>query len=214
MDEILQRYRSEAEALCHYARMLVQRGLMAGLSGNLSVRLGGGLVLMTPAGGRKDEYRPADLALVDLTGRSMLGSAPMSSEGFAHLSVYQARPDVHAVVHAHPPVATALGIAEERPSLDITAEGAAFVGEVATLPWLLPGGAELAAAVGEAARRSNAMLLRHHGAVCTGKTLNEAVSRMESLEHVSRIYQACVGLGIVRMLPDTDVATLRKPVDD
>lgn len=214
MDEILRRYQSEAEAICHYARLLVQRALMAGLSGNLSVRLDGGAVLVTPAGGRKDEYQPADLALVDLTGRSLLGSAPMSSEGFAHLAIYQSRPDVHAVVHAHPPVATALGIAEESPSLDITAEGAAFVGEVVTVPWLLPGGAELAAAVGEAARRSNAIILRHHGALCAGASLGEAVSRMESLEHVSRVYQACVGFGLVRMLPDSAIAALREPVDD
>lgn len=199
----------QARAICHYSRLLVERGLMAGLSGNLSVRLSGGLILMTPAGGRKDEYAPADLALVDLTGRPLRGSTAMSSEGHMHLAIYRMRPDVGAVVHAHPPVATALGIAEREPCLDITAEGAAFVGAVKTVPWILPGSAELASAVGDAAAGCNAMILRHHGAVCLGCHLSEAVSRMESLEHVSRVYQAALALGMVRTLPDPDVARLR-----
>lgn len=198
-----------ARKICTYAKRLVDEGLMASMSGNLSARIAPGVVLMTPTACMKDELRPADLVTVDLRGHRLAGTSAISTEGWMHLAMYQARPSIGAVVHAHPIHVTALGMIEARPSLDLTSEGAAFVGPVGMVEWIVPGTAALGAAVGEVSAHSDAIILRHHGAVTAGASLEEAFARMQSFEHVAQIYLLTQQHGIARALPADDIRAMR-----
>ena len=198
-----------ARKMCVYAKRLVDEGLMASMSGNLSARVAPGVVLMTPTACMKDELRPEDLVTVDLRGHRLVGTTAISTEGWMHLAMYQARPSIAAVVHAHPIHVTALGMVEARPSLDLTSEGAAFVGPVGMVEWHIPGTAALGAAVGQASVHSDAIILRHHGAVTAGASLEEAFARMQSFEHVAQIYLLTQTHGIARALPAADIRKMR-----
>jgi len=152
---------------------------------------------------------PEDLVTVDLNGHRLSGNTPISTEGWMHLAMYRARPSIGAVVHAHPVTVTALGIVEQAPSLAITGEGAAFVGPIATVEWFIPGTEALATAVGKVASWSDSIILRHHGAVTAGVSLEEAFARMQSFEQVAQIYVKGQQLGLVREIPEADVRTMR-----
>lgn len=201
--------RALADKVCNYSKCLVDMGLMASMSGNVSVRVAPGVILMTPTACMKDELTPEDLVTVDLNGHRLSGNTPISTEGWMHLAMYRARPSIGAVVHAHPVTVTALGIVEQAPSLAITGEGAAFVGPIATVEWFIPGTEALATAVGKVASWSDSIILRHHGAVTAGVSLEEAFARMQSFEQVAQIYVKGQQLGLVREIPEADVRTMR-----
>ena len=192
-------------------RRLWERGLVAGQDGNVSVRLAPARVLVTPAGASKGELRADDLVEVDLDGAPLGPRRPgrtASSEVRMHLSVYRARPDVGAVVHAHPPTATAFAVAGEDLMRPVLPEIVATLGGVPLVPFAPPGGDELAAAVASHAGRHDAVLLANHGATTLGPTLTVAHQRMESLEHAACILLAARLLGRVRELAPDQVRAL------
>ncbi len=174
-----------ARAICRAGRRLAERGLIAGAEGNLSARCAVDRVLVTPAARGKGELEPGDLVEVDLDGRARGGGQP-STELALHLAILVARPDVGAVVHAHPPAATGFAAA------GVALDGAflpelAALGSVGLVPYAAPGTAALAEAVRPYATRHEALLLANHGAVTMGRTAEEAEQRMESLEQGARI---------------------------
>ena len=101
------------EELCQVCRLLYDRGYVVGHDGNVSVRLGEGCLLITPSGVSKGRLEPDMLVVCDLEGRVLEGDRYPSSEMAMHLLIYQERPDVGAVVHAHPPVSTAFAIRQK-----------------------------------------------------------------------------------------------------
>jgi L-fuculose-phosphate aldolase len=187
---------------------LYERGLIAGQDGNVSVRLTAKSFLMTPAGLSKVDVRPQDLVEVMLDGRRVRGARQPSSEAQLHLAIYAARPDVGAVVHAHPPVATGFAVAGETLPYAVLAELVYNVGPVPLVPFALPGSAALGESVASAMRTADAALLANHGAVTVGVTLTAAHQRMESLEHAARIVLAARQIGQVTQLGDADVRAL------
>jgi L-fuculose-phosphate aldolase len=189
-------------ALC--CRQLADRGLIAGRDGNLSVRLGAERVLVTPSGLVKALVEPRDMVEVDLTGKPRRrGARKPTSELDLHLTILRHRPDVQAVVHAHPPVATAFAVAGQEIPGNLLPELIFVVGPVPLVPFGMPGTPELGRSVVPylEAQRSHALLLANHGAVTMGKTLDEAWIRMESLEHAARIIMTARALGEPRVLP-------------
>lgn len=198
-----------AKDICRYSKRLVDLGLMASMSGNLSVMVAPGVVLMTPTSSMKDELRPEDLVTVDLHGHILSGDRQISTEGWMHLAMYRARPAMRAVVHAHPPHVTALGMIEQQPSLDITSEGAAFVGPIGMVEWIVPGGPALGEAVGRVSRTSESIILRQHGAVTGGSSLQEAFARMQSFEHAAKVYLLTLQYAVPRALPAEDIRRMR-----
>lgn len=193
-------------ALC--CRHLADRGLMAGQDGNLSVRLGRDRVLVTPSGAVKAFVGPADMVLVSLAGKRRRGRRNPTSELDLHLRILRRRGDVGAVVHAHPPAATAFAVA----GLDLTsfalAELILLVGPVPLVPYATPGSPELGDRVEGFIGEHDALLLANHGAVTVGRTLDEAWIRMESLEHAARILLAARTLGRVNELEPEAVEQL------
>jgi L-fuculose-phosphate aldolase len=196
-----------ARAICDAGRQLAERGLIAGAEGNLSARCDDG-VLITPAGSAKGRLAPADLVLVDGSGRARGGLKPSTELGM-HLAVYAQRADVGAVVHAHPPAATGFAAAGLPLDDDVLPELLVEFGTVPLVSFGMPGSPELGAAIRPFAAEHDALLLANHGAVTFGPTVEEAERRMESLEQGARILLIARMLGGARRLPQIHVETLR-----
>jgi L-fuculose-phosphate aldolase len=181
-------------ALC--CRQLAARGLIAGRDGNLSVRLGPERVLVTPSGFIKSLVTAGDMVEVDLDGMLRHGSnRKPTSELDLHLRILRHRPDVNAVVHAHPPTTTGFAVAGQAIPGNLLPELIFVVGPVPLVPFGMPGTPELGDGVVPYLTGHSALLLANHGAVTMGKTLDEAWIRMESLEHAARIIAAARAVG-------------------
>lgn len=179
------------QEMVELARFMGEHGLVAGSAGNLSVRLEPGWFLTTPSGRIKARLAPQDLVVVDLEGRPRHPHEPKpSSEVRMHLSLYQRDEQLEAIVHAHPKAVTALSLrGEPWPNLCVSAEGAAAFGAVGLVEYVRPGGWELGeACAAVAAYGYKALVLLHHGAVTMGESLEQAMARMQALEHVSALW--------------------------
>jgi len=181
-------------ALC--CRQLAAQGLIAGRDGNLSVRLGPERVLVTPSGFIKSLVTPSDMVEVDLSGKTRRRSSRKpTSELELHLRILRHRPDVHAVVHAHPPTATGFAVAGVTIPGNLLPELIFLVGPVPLVPFGMPGTPALGDQVVPYLDKHDALLLANHGAVTMGSTLDEAWIRMETLEHSARIILAARQIG-------------------
>ncbi len=197
------------EALVHVCHALSARQLIAGQDGNVSMRVGADRILVTPAGFGKGTLEPDDLVEVSLLGAPLAGRNRASSELGLHLTAYAERPDVHAVVHAHPVTATAFAVVGEAIPDGVLAELMLTVGPVALAAYAQPGTEELGRVVAPYFAAHDAILLAHHGAVTVGRTLREAHFAMESLEHGARIIQLARQLGRVVTLDSAACDALR-----
>lgn len=188
---------------------LHERGLIAGVDGNVSVRLDAGRILVSPAGMAKRDCTERDLVVVAPDGRHLEGERRATSELAIHLRALACRPDVQAVVHAHPPVATGFALAGEPLPPDALPEIIISLGEVPVVQYVTPGTPELADALEPHLAGHDAFLLANHGAVTLGPSLGVAYERMESLEHTARIVLTARLLGRVNALSPGQVAALR-----
>jgi L-fuculose-phosphate aldolase len=188
---------------------LYDRGLIAGQDGNVSVRLSSGHILVTPSGLSKVDVTPDDLVELTAEGEQVTGGPAASSEIGMHLRIYRERPDVRAIVHAHPPIATAFGVVG-RDFMDAVLPEVIFhLGRVPLVPFALPGTPALGDAMAPYLADHDAFLLASHGATTVGPTLGLAHQRMESLEHAARILHAASQIGSVTPLRAEDIAALR-----
>lgn len=181
----------ELELLCEIGASFFARGYAFGSTGNLSVRTEAG-IWITPTGRSLRNLRPQDLACIDEEG-TPLNTAKPSKEYPFHLAAYRAAGKrAAAIVHLHSPHAVALScldnLNEREPLPVITPYYLMRVAPVAVVPYFRPGSEELAAAIGQAARDHDTILLRNHGLVCLGRSLEEAVDRTDELEETARLY--------------------------
>ena len=199
-----------SEEIVTVCRRLYERGLIAGQDGNVSVRLKSGHILVTPAGLSKVDVTVDSLVELAPDGTPVTLGRSASSEVGMHLCIYRARPDVRAVVHAHPPVATAFGVAG-RDFMDAVLPEVIFhLGSVPLVPFAQPGTPALGEAMAPYLAEHDAFLLASHGATTVGPSLRLAHQRMESLEHAARILHAASMIGSPARLRDEDVAALRQ----
>ena len=196
--------RREMVAVC---RALYQRHLLAATDGNLSVRCGTNL-LTTPSGVNKGFIREEDILTVDLTGQVLAGVGKPTTELLLHLEVYLVRPEAGAVIHAHPPIATAFTLAGVSLAQGILPEVVLSLGAIPTAPYATTGTPEMAAAVRDLLPLYDAILLEQHGAVTIGQNLWEAYNRMEKVEHAAWTVWLARQLGQARTLPPEEVARL------
>jgi L-fuculose-phosphate aldolase len=189
-------------------RWLAQRGLIAGRDGNISARAGGDRILVTPSGFMKHRLTASDVVEVDESGKRRRGRRNPTSELDLHLRILLRRSDVGAVVHAHPPAATAFALAGESLACFALPELIFLVGPVPLVPFGMPGTPELGDRIEPYLASHQALLLANHGAVTLGRTLEEAWIRMETLEHAARILLGARLLGRVNELNPDAVAQL------
>ena len=201
----------ELERLCATADDFYRRGDAFGGTGNLSVRLEDG-IYVTPTGHALKGLAPDRLAPIDLDGRP-LGDGRPSKEYPFHLAIYRARPDVRAVVHLHAPHAVAVScladLDEREPLPPITPYFVMRVAPLGVVPYHRPGSDGLAAAVGEAIRDRDSLLLRNHGHLTVGATFAEAADRAFELEETCRLFFLLQGHP-VRHLTGDEVEELQR----
>lgn len=185
--------------ICTIGQRLWERRLIAANDGNISVKMPGNRILCTPSGVSKGFLKPEDLLVTNADGLKIQGNLNPSSELKMHVEIYKRRSDTGAVVHAHPPHATAFAAAGLSVPRGVLPEIDVLLGRVPLVAYETPGSQQLATAVGLAAsgvggQTSNAVLLANHGATTCGATLEEAWLRMESLD------QSCQTLLLSKML--------------
>ncbi len=188
-------FEAAAVAIVAAGRRLGARRLVNGADGNLSVRLGPVVLAVTPSGRRKDELVPGEILAVTLDpDEPPPGDSRRqpSSDIAVHRAVYAVRPDAAAIAHAHPPAVLGCLLAGLRPDAAVLPEARAVVGRVAYVPALPFGGPAVTAAVAEALRDPlvGAVLLDRHGALTIGRSLDEAVDRLETLDLLCSVWQA------------------------
>ena len=168
--------------ICAVGKKLWHRGYVDGNGGNISYRIAEDAVLCTPTLVSKSDLRPEDMSLVDLDGNQLAGGRPRTSEILMHLEIYKEVPEAKAVVHCHPPHATAYAITGRVPPTCIIPEFEVFVGRVAVSPYETPGTKKFAETVIPFVKKHNSVLLSNHGIVCWGDTVTHAEWYVEVLE--------------------------------
>ena len=196
------------EEICRIGKLLHTRGYVAATDGNVSVRVGPETVLCTPTSICKGMMQPEDLVVVDMNGCQKNGNRHPSTEIGMHLLFYCLRPDIRAVVHAHPPTATgfaAAGISLEEP---LIAEVVTAFGKIPLARYGTPGTEELANGLRPLMPKHDAILMAHHGVVTCGHDLLKAYMNMESVEHYAQVALVARQLGPARPLPVEEVRKL------
>lgn len=184
-------------------------GWVANHDGNVSVRLTGERFLITPTAVSKRDVEAEMLIIVDAKGTVLEGRRKPFSELDLHLAAYRARPEVECVVHAHPPLATAFGLAGLRLEPMAMPEVVVSLGaEIPTLPRVMPKSAAGVKAVEEASAKVDAMLLSGNGALTLGADLTQALLRMELVEHYAKILSVARQFGPVAPLGPNEMTAL------
>ncbi len=171
--------------LIDVCRALERKGFIAATDGNVSCRAGDNRLLVTPSGRAKGELTPIDLLVTDLEGAVLSGHGRPSSEIRMHLLIYARRPDVQAVVHAHPPMLTALTLAGVAFVAEALPEVWLTVGAVPTAPYATPSTQEVPSSIAPFVDSHEAILMERHGSITVGRSLREAYRRLEKLEHAA-----------------------------
>lgn len=194
--------------LIEVARRLWEREFIAGTGGNLSARLDEFHIISTPAGFAKGRLKPEDLVITDLEGKVISGRHRPSSEIKVHLAAYRLRPDVGAVVHAHPKTVVAHSLASRTLMSTVLPETVVALGTIPSIEYKTPGTPALARMLEDAIAKHNAVVMERHGALTLGKSLFEAFDRMEILEHAAQTLYLAHTLGTVKALPDEEIERL------
>ncbi|MDA0832887.1 MAG: class II aldolase/adducin family protein [Planctomycetota bacterium] len=190
------------EEICEIGRRVYNKGFAAANDGNISIRVGENEVLCSPTMICKGFMTPDDICAVDLDGNQIAGKRKRTSEVLLHLTIMKQRPDVKAVVHCHPPHATAFAIAGESIPQCILPEVEVFMGEIPIAPYETPGGQSFADTVLPFLTATNTIILKNHGTVSFGKTLEEAYWKTEILDAYCRILLLSRQLGPVEYLSE------------
>jgi L-fuculose-phosphate aldolase len=202
------RERALRQDLVRFGKMLHNQGFVAATDGNLSVRLDDTRFLVTPTCFSKGMMEPEDMVVVDVQGRRLSGSYNPSSEIAMHLTIYRMRPDVGAVVHAHPCTATGFasaGIALDEP---LCSEVVITLGAVPLAPYATTGTMELSDSLLPFIPFHDAILMANHGVVTYGEDICRAYMRMEAVEHYAKIVMTTRQLGSARSLNSRQVEKL------
>ena len=195
--------------MIRFCRLAHTTGAMRATDGNISCRLPGGNILVTPSGRSKALVTARELVEVDPAGRVVAGRGRPSSELDLHLAAYRLRPEVGAVVHAHSPAAAALVAAGRELPAGALPELLLSLGRVPLVPYATPGSPELARRAEPYLRRYDAMLLDHHGTLALGPDLATAWARSERIEAAAAVVLRAHLLGGVVPLPPEEQARLR-----
>src|SRR5687768_9082416 len=190
-------------------RRMYARGYTASNDGNISTRLGPDRLLMTPKSVCKGFMTPDMMCITDLEGRKLQGDRDPSSEMLMHLEVYRCRPDVQAVVHAHPPTATGFAVAGIPLDRAVLAEVLTTLGSIPIAAYATPSTTELPDAVRKYIKAHDGMLLANHGALTVGGDLFGAYFKMETIEHFAKISLVARLLGRENVLSREEVERLQ-----
>jgi L-fuculose-phosphate aldolase len=191
-------------------RRLYARAYVASNDGNITARLDDERLITTPKGVSKGFMTPDMMVVVDTQGRKIAGDRDASSELPMHLEIYRSRPDVKAVVHAHPPLATGFAVAGIPLTRAVLAEVITTLGSIPIAEYGTPSTAELPAAVRKYIKAHDGLLLANHGAVTCGPDVMSAYYKMETIEHFAKISLVARLLGREHLISRGEVERLQE----
>jgi len=206
--ESMSKEREYRREIVSFGRMLHQRGYVAAMDGNLSVRLDEDRILATPTAMSKGALRTSDLVIVDCDGRRIAGRHNVSSEIAMHLLIYKLRPDVRGIVHAHPPTATGFAAAGMALNQPLVCEVVIGLGSIPLAKYGTPGTPELCESLEPLIPQYDAILMSNHGVVTYADTLCHAYMKMETVEHFAQIALVTHCLGRQQPLGEQDLEKL------
>ena len=192
-------------------RRLYARGFVASNDGNITIRIADDRLLTTPKSVSKGFMTPDMMVIVDLDGRKVAGSLDASSELKMHLEVYRQRPDVKAVVHAHPALATGFAVAGIPLDRAVLAEVICTLGSIPIAEYATPSTQELPNAVRQYIKAHDGLLLANHGALTVGADVFAAYYKMETIEHFAKISLTARLLGGERLISQEEVLQAPEP---
>ena len=173
--------------ICEIGKLAYSRNYIVGADGNISARMKDGSILITPAGAMKGFLEPQHLAHIDMAGKVLDGGPQASTEKAIHLVVYAERPEMRAVVHAHPPHAVAMSIAGIDLQQPFIPEIIVTIGGIPTAPFGVPGTDELPESIRAIVRCSDTVVMKNHGSLTMGTNLLDAYKKLDMVEHTAKI---------------------------
>ena len=199
--------RKEIVTIC---RRISAMGYTCATEGNISAKINDTKILITPTNTNKSLVREGDIITVDKNGLQLSGNMKPSSEIALHIKIYSIRRDVKAIVHAHPPIATALTVAGIRLDKPLLPEVIITLGSIPTARYATPTTKLLAESVKQLVKYNDAILLERHGSVTVGRTLQEAYENLERLEWAAKVTFATLILGKPKHLSSQQIKELLK----
>jgi L-fuculose-phosphate aldolase len=191
-------------------RRMWQRNFVAANDGNLSVALSNGRYLITPSGVSKGFMEADSILKVDIEGNVLEVEGKASTEMKMHLAIYKLRPEIQAVVHAHPIYATTFAAAERALDVPVLTEVVETLGEIPLAPYATPSTDEVPESIRSLAPHYDAFLLSHHGVVTLGKTLIDAYDKLERVEHYAAILFNLLAINGVKTISADNLVKLQE----
>ncbi|MCC6408256.1 MAG: class II aldolase/adducin family protein [Planctomycetes bacterium] len=188
------------KGICEIGKLCYSRFYIVGADGNISARLADGTILITPTGAMKGFLEPHHVARIDMRGEVVDGGPAASSEKGIHIAAYEERPEMRAVVHAHPPHAVAMTIAGIDMQAPFIPEIIVTIGGIPTADFGTPGTPELAASIRNILKCSDTVVMTNHGSVTLGQNLMDAYKKLDMIEHTAKILYLAHSVGHVKPL--------------
>jgi L-fuculose-phosphate aldolase len=196
------------ETICEIGRRMYARNLVAATDGNISVRMDEDRYLCTPSGVSKGYMQPEDMIIADGQAHKLSGEGKVTSEFFTHLAAYEERPDINAVVHAHPPKAVGCTLA----GIDLTQlllpELVLALGGIPTADYATPATKEGGDSIRELIRECDAVMLDRHGSITVGEDVMDAYLKLEKMEHAAESLLVAHTQGKIQALSPDNVRKL------
>lgn len=180
-------YRNEREEVAYFMRRLYDKNLTTTSGGNISFRTKENIVLLTPSALDKGRLQGNQILAMTLDGKNLNPELKPTIEGTMHLAIYRKHPEIKAVVHAHPCMATSFTAMKTRINTKLIAESRAILGNPVYTDYELQGTPELAEAISEAVKQSDVVLMANHGVLCVANTLLSAFDKVEVLEAAAKM---------------------------
>ena len=197
-------WEAEKKLVLKAALQMVEKGLVVGTAGNISMRISGsgrgGLVAITPSGCHYDLLKPKDMVIVDFNGERVQGKRKPSVETMLHIEIYKARQQVNAVVHAHPVFSSVIAVARQSIPPILDDQVVCLGGEISVADYAPSGSQEMVRNVVLALGSRNAVLMANHGALSVGKDIREAITNCEVLEKTAKVYVHALAIGKITPL--------------
>lgn len=199
-------FEKEKKEMLECALQMKEYGLISLTGGNVSMRMEGGLYLVTPSGMLYEKMVPEDMVVIDEKAKVVEGIRKPSSDSTALIYIYQNMPWVQAVIHTHQPFATAIGLTSDRlPACMVTIIDANHA-DVTVAPWTPSSDIGMGKLAVEYANDATAVIMKHHGVIAMGETLEEALFSAVYLEEAAKTYIMAKVMGPVPELPPEEIA--------
>jgi L-fuculose-phosphate aldolase len=177
----------QKKEVAYFMRRLYNRNLTTASGGNVSIKLEDGRMLITPSATDKARMKSDQIGVLSLAGENQTPFLKLSMESGMHIAVYNQRPDISAIIHAHPPIASAFTALCKSINCTLTSEARAILGTPVVAPYALMGTPLLADRVAETVKQANVILMENHGVICLGQSLLAAFDRLEVLEAAAKM---------------------------